>query len=117
MRAAEARALAKKKRVKQKPVSSVTVTNPFHTVDRSHSFRPSSSFSSRGLLSPHSSNSNQTVQSISKTDPANCNVSAVEKQDIGKETVKPLTKAKEKLKVKSTFVVCSTESFLNSTVI
>ena len=99
MRAAEARALAKKKRVKQKPVSSVTVTNPFHTVDRSHSFRPSSSFSSRGLLSPHSSNSNQTVQSISTTDQANCNVSAVKKQDIGKETVKPLTKTKEKFNI------------------
>ena len=52
MRVAEKRVLAKKKRVKQKSVSSVTITKPLHAVDRSHNFRLNSSFSLGGQLHP-----------------------------------------------------------------
>ena len=72
-------------------------------------FIPAVHFLRVGLASPHSNNSHQNGHSISTTYPAKSNVSAVEKLDIGEGTVEPLTKAKEKLKVKSKFVVCSTE--------
>ena len=76
MRVAEKRVLAKKKRVKQKSVTSVTITKPLHAVDRSHNFRLNSSFSLGGLASPHSNNSHQTSQSIFTTDSANRNAVA-----------------------------------------
>ena len=65
MREGETRALAKKKWVKQKYVSSVTTTKPLHTVDR--------------------------------------------RTNVGETTAEPLTKAKEKMKVKTKFISCSTE--------
>ena len=45
----ETKAQVKKKRMKQKSISSVTITKPIHTIDRSHNFCLCSSFSSHNV--------------------------------------------------------------------
>ena len=74
-------------------------------------FVPVVHFFRRGLASPHSKNTHQTGQSISTTYPA---MLRLWKTGHWRKNVEPLTKAKEKLRVKSKFVVCSTEKSSSS---
>ena len=83
MRAAKTRTLAKKKRMKQKSVSSVTITKSLHTVDTSHNFRSSSSFFlKRPSFTPQQQHSsNRSVHFYNRAS----NASAVENRTLEKE--------------------------------
>ena len=91
MRAEETRALAKKKKAKQKSVSTITVTKPWNTVDTSHNFCTNIFF---GEASLHLTET--TVTKLVSSSLQQSQRILTLQLSKNKTTVESLTKAKEK---------------------